>query len=93
MSYNDRVTIIQHETEEGFLDEEVTKEVKKVVPCYRGRLTNNQQLGIFGSYNLSAFKLHIQGIHVGIERIEYKGIPRSIQGIVYHRNSTVVVVQ
>lgn len=93
MIYNDRATIIRYETEEGFLGDEITNEVREVVPCHRGKLTNNQQMGIFGSYDLSAFQLHLQGIHKGIERIEYKGVPRSIQGIVYHRNSTVVVVQ
>jgi len=93
MNYNDRATIIRYETSEGFLGEEVTEEIKEQVPCYRGKLTNNQQMGIFGSYELTAFKLHLQGVHEDIERIEYKGVQRSIQGVIHHRNSTVVVVE
>lgn len=93
MNYNDRAIIIRYETSEGFLGEEVTDEVRETVPCYRGKLTNNQQMGIFGSYELAAFKLHLQGAHEDIERIEYKGIQRSIKGIINHRNSTVVVVE
>lgn len=93
MQYNDRVTIIAKVVEEGFLGDEVIKETKTIVPCYRGTLTNNQQIGIFGKYNLSAFKLHLQGIHKGIKEIEYDGTRRSVEGAIYHRNSTVVVIQ
>lgn len=93
MIYNDRVTIITHETTEGFLGDDVTKEVEKTVPCQRGKLTDNQQMGIFGSYKLSAFKLHLQGVHKGIEKVEYDGVPRMVRGVTYHRNSTVVFVE
>lgn len=93
MSYNDRVTLITYETTPGFLGDEITEEIKTVVPCYRGKLTNNQQVGIFSKYNLSAFKLHLQGVYKDIEEIEYRGIKRSIQGVIHHRNSTVVVVE
>lgn len=93
MNYNDRVTLISTVTEEGFLDKEIVSEKKTIVPCYRGRLTNNQQMGIFGSYNLSAFKLHLQGMHENIEKIEYNGTPRKVHAVIHHRNSTVVVIQ
>lgn len=93
MSYSDRVTLITYKVTEGFLGDEITEEIRTVVPCYRGRLTNNQQMGIFGKYNLSAFKLHLQGIHKEIEEIEYEGVKRSVKGTIYHRNSTVVVVE
>lgn len=93
MHYNDRVTIIRKETEPGYLGDDVAKEVRTVLPCQRGQLTDRQQMGIFGKYNLAAFKLHIQGIHSDIEEIEYQGKRRMVQGVLYHRNSTVVIVQ
>lgn len=93
MNYNDRVTIITSETEAAFLGEDTVKEKETVIPCYRGRLTNNQQMGIFGSYNLSAFKLHLQGVHEDIGKIKYEGTPRKIHAVIHHRNSTVVVIQ
>jgi len=93
MIYNDRVTLIKEVTKEGFLGEDVVEETPTVVPCYRGKLTHNQQMGLFGSYNQKAFKLHLQGIHKDIDKIEYKGTPRSFNSINYHHNSTVVIVE
>lgn len=93
MIYNDRVTIIKDVLGEGFLGDDVIEEKKFIVACQRGRLTNNEQIGVFGSYNLSAFKLHIQGIHKDIKELEYEGIRRSIQGSMIHKNTTVVIVQ
>lgn len=92
MNYNDRVTIFVTEVEEGFLGEEIVKEHPITVPCYRGRLTDNQQMGIFGKYNLSAFKLHLQGVYEGVDKVEYDGIPRRVSGVIHHRNSTVLVI-
>ena len=93
MIYNDRVTIIKDVLGEGFLGDDVIEEKNFIVPCQRGRLTNNEQIGIFGSYNLSAFKLHIQGIHKDIKELEYEGIRRSVHCYMIHRNTTVVIVQ
>lgn len=93
MIYSGRVTIIKDVLVEGFLGDDVVEEKEFIVPCQRGRLTNNEQMGIFGSYNLSAFKLHIQGIHKDIKELEYDGVRRSIQGYMIHKNTTVVIVQ
>lgn len=93
MIYNDRVTIVKDVLGEGFLGDDIVGEKKFVIPCKRGRLTNNEQIGIFGSYNLSAFKLHIQGIHKDIKQLEYGGIRRTIKGSIIHKNTTVVIIQ
>ena len=50
------------------------------------------QIGIFGKYNKSAFKLYIQGIHRGFSKIEYEGVERSVYLTKWHRNSTVVIL-
>lgn len=93
MIYNDRVTIIKDVTTEGFLGDDVVEEKETIIPCQRGRLTNNEQIGIFGQYNLSAFKLHLQGIHKDIKELEYEGVRRSIHGSMVHKNTTVVIIQ
>lgn len=90
--YNDRVTIIEYVEKEDALGSPIRTPVQKIVPCRRSRLTHEQQLGHFGEYNLSAFKLHLQGIYKSIEEVEYKDEKRSVRGIYYHHNSTVVVV-
>ena len=93
MSYNDRVTIVESVIEEGFLGDKVVSEKEIVLPCFKGRLTNNQQIGIFGAYNLSAFKIHIQGIKKGIETIVYHGVRRKVKGTIFHKNSTVLIIE
>lgn len=81
------------EKKQGFLGEEIVSEKLIVVPCYRGKLTDDQQMGIFGKYNLKAFKLHLQGIYEDVDKVTYAGVTRSVSGVIYHRNSTVLVIQ
>lgn len=90
--YNDRVAIITYVKDEDALGSPIKTPVETVVPCRRGRLTHEQQLGHFGKYDLSAFKLHLQGIYKDISEVKYKGEKRSVRGLYYHHNSTVVVV-
>lgn len=92
MNYNKRVTLLFEEKKEGYLGEEVVETVEKIYPCNRSLLTNNEQMGIFGKYSLSAFKLHIQGHHEGFSKVKYDGQIRSLNSLRYHKNSTVVIV-
>lgn len=92
MNYNKRVTLYYEKKEEGFLGEEVVRTEEKVVPCSRSLLTNDEQMGIFGKYSKDAFKLHIQGHWNGFNKLSYGGIPRAVNSLHYHRNSTVVIV-
>lgn len=92
MIYNERVTIYTYETTYDELGSPVKKRVPKIVPCARGSLTHNQQIGIFGKYNLQAFKIHLQGVYPDIDEISYKGTIRSVQAVILHKNATVVVV-
>lgn len=91
MIYNKRVTLITHDKVDGFLGEE-TIEKKTIVPCHEGKLTLEQNQGIFGKLNLSAFKLHLQGYYDDVEDVIYEGRKRTVSGVIHHRNSTVVIV-
>lgn len=94
MIYNDRVTFIIEEYGEGSLGEEIYLGEKKVtIPAYQSPLTHNQQMGYFGTYKKNAFKLHLQGIHEGIERIKYKDIEYDVSDVRYHMNATVLVIE
>lgn len=92
MHYNDRITVVTFETSKDELGSEVKTPVTKTVPCYRGRLSHNQQVGLFGKYNRSAFSIHLLGHYENIDRVIYKGTEKDVQSIYYHRNSTVVIV-
>ena len=94
MIYNDRVTIKITQTikSDGPLGEYKSIVKDLVVPCQRGSLTHNEQMGLFGSYNLSSFKLHLQGHYEGFDEVKYQGKIRQVRGLRFHRNSTVVYV-
>lgn len=90
MIYNQRVILIKEaESKDEFFEDTAQKEVGPL-PCQESSLTNAEQIGIFGKYNLDSFKLHLQGIHTGFSEVIYKGKRRSIQGKKYHKNSTVI---
>lgn len=94
MIYNDRVTYVIEKYGEGPFKEEIYLGKEDVtIPAYRSPLTHNQQIGYFGSYKKNAFKLHLQGIHEGIERIEYKGVPYDVNNVIHHSHSTVLVIE
>ncbi|MGM0206439.1 hypothetical protein IGI96_000908 [Enterococcus sp. DIV0421] len=92
MNYSNRVKLIFEKKIPGYLDDDTIKECEKIVPCGECGLSNNEQIGIFGKYNQSAFKLYIQGIQKDFSRIEYKGVERSVYLTKWHRNSTVVIL-
>jgi hypothetical protein len=88
--YNDRVILIKETAPKDELEDDVTTEQIGPLPCQEGSLTNAEQMGIFGKYNLDSFKLHLQGVHTGFSEVIYKGRRRSIQGKKHHKNSTVI---
>lgn len=90
MIYNDRVILIKETTPKDELEDDVATEQIGPLPCQEGSLTNAEQMGIFGKYNLDSFKLHLQGVHTGFSEVIYKGRRRSIQGKKHHKNSTVI---
>ena len=90
MIYNDRVILIKETAPKDELEDDVTTEQIGPLPCQEGSLTNAEQMGIFGKYNLDSFKLHLQGVHTGFSEVVYKGKRRSIQGKKHHKNSTVI---
>lgn len=90
MIYNDRVTLIKEIISSDGLEDDVVTEQVGPLPCQRGVLTNNEQIGIFGKYNLDSFKLHLQGIHQDFSEVIYKGRRRAIKGKKHHKNSTVI---
>ena len=90
MSYNDRVILIKKTAPRDELEDDVATEQVGPLPCQRGTLTNNEQMGIFGKYNLDSFKLHLQGIHKDFSEVIYKGRKMEIKGKRYHHNSTVI---
>ncbi|API89048.1 hypothetical protein FEZ48_11250 [Marinilactibacillus psychrotolerans] len=92
MNYNDRVTIYEYQEEKDALGSIKRVKVPIVVPCARGKLTHEQQMGFFGKYNLSAFKLHLQGVYEGLDEVKYKNTIRSVTGIIPYENATVVVI-
>ena len=90
MIYNDRVILIKETAPKDELEDDVATEQIGPLPCQEGSLTNAEQMGIFGKYNLDSFKLHLQGVHTGFSEVIYKGRRRIIQGKKHHRNSTVI---
>lgn len=90
MIYNDRVILIKETVSSDGLEDDVVAEQVGPLPCQLGALTNNEQMGIFGKYNLDSFKLHLQGIHQDFSEVIYKGRRRAIKGKKHHKNSTVI---
>lgn len=89
MIYNDRVILIKETAPKDELEgDAITEQI--ILPCQRGTLTNNEQMGIFGKYNLDSFKLHLQGIYQDFSEVIYNGKRRVIKGKKHHRNSTVI---
>lgn len=93
MNYKERCYLIRDRKQTGYLGDDVLGGVEEKVCCYQGTLTQNEQMGFFGSFKQSAFKLHIQGKHEDFSKIKYQGTERSIVAKKYHRNSTVVIVE
>ena len=90
MIYNDRVILIKETVSSDGLEDDVAAEQVGPLPCQRGTLTNNEQMGIFGKYNLDSFKLHLQGIYQDFSEVIYNGKRRTIKGKKHHKNSTVI---
>lgn len=90
MIYSQRVILIKEVESKDELFEDTTQNEIGPLPCQESSLTNAEQIGIFGKYNLDSFKLHLQGIHNDFSEVVYKGKHRSIQGKKYHKNSTVI---
>lgn len=90
MIYNKRVILIIETTEADLLGDKVVKKQSEPIPCQEDNLTNAEQMGIFGTYNLDSFKLHLQGHYDGFSEVIYNGKKRAIQGKKYHKNSTVI---
>ena len=90
MIYSQRVILIKETVPKDELFGDTTQNEIGPLPCQESSLTNAEQIGIFGKYNLDSFKLHLQGIHNDFSEVVYKGKRRSIQGKKYHKNSTVI---
>lgn len=89
MRFDDRVTLLIEVRPKDDLEDEASF-VKTIVSCMRNSLTDEEQMGIFGKYNLDSFKLHLQGIHQDFSEVIYNGKRRVIKGKKHHRNSTVI---
>lgn len=92
MIYKDRVILYFEKEVDDFLDKRKIQEPSEPIPCMENTFTEAEQMGLFGKYDLNAFKLHLQGRHDGFSTIEYKGIKRQIKGKAHHKNSTVIYV-
>lgn len=90
MIYSQRVILIKEVEPKDELFGDTTQNETVPLPCQESSLTNAEQMGIFGKYNLDSFKLHLQGIHTGFSEVIYKGRRRIIQGKKHHKNSTVI---
>jgi hypothetical protein len=92
LNYNDRVKITFERKVPSYLGEDTLEEQELLLSCGKTGISSEEQIGIFGKYNKSAFKLYIQGIHRGFSKIEYEGVERSVYLTKWHRNSTVVIL-
>ena len=92
MMYNDRVTIYTYVEREDDLGSPIRERVPKVVPCSRGKLTHNQQMGIFGKYDLSAIQLNLQGKYDDVDEVKYGGVIRSVRALIQHKNAMVIII-
>ena len=89
MRFDDRVTLLIEVRPKDDLEDEASF-VKTIVSCMRNSLTDEEQMVIFGKYNLDSFKLHLQGIHQDFSEVIYNGKRLAIKGKKHHRNSTVI---
>lgn len=92
MRFDDRVILLFEVTKDGLLDDEVIRETENEVPCVRTSLSHNEQIGLFGNYDLTAFKLHLDGNYDGFTNIIYRGVKRKVKTKIHHDHSTVVIV-
>ena len=92
MIYSERVTVFSYEVTKDELGSPIRTRVPKVVPCGRGTLTHNQQIGLFGQYDLDAFTLHLQGVYRDIDEVEYEGTIRRAKAVRHHKHSTVIIL-
>lgn len=90
MIYNERVVLITEKEVDDFLGSKKVKVKSQPIPCMRGMLTNAEQMGLFGKYDLAAFKLHLQGIHRHFSSVVFDDQERMIKGKTHHKNSTVI---
>lgn len=92
MRYDERVRLVIDEVVEGFLGDELVRRVSDPIPCFRGRLSAEEQLKVFGEYRLDSFKLYLQGFHAGFTEIVYHDKTLKISGRIEHRGRTVIYV-
>ncbi|OHX28330.1 hypothetical protein Javan273_0017 [Streptococcus phage Javan273] len=92
MIYNDRVILIYETEVDDFLDTKTIENPSDLIPCMENTFTEAEQMGLFGKYDINAFKLHLQGHYDGFSKITYNGTTRMIKGKKYHKNSTVIYV-
>lgn len=92
MIYNDRVILINEKKVDDFLGERLVKSESLPIPCMKNTLTDIEQKGMFGKYQLDRFKLHLQGIYDDFSEIKYHGKIYKIAGKKYHKNSTVIYI-
>lgn len=96
MLYNDRITLITPSRDTGQVDvlgEPITVPGERIeVVCAITQLTDNQQIGLFGSYNLDAFNAYLMGRYPDVKEVIYKGKKRNVQATRFTRHGTVVTV-
>lgn len=92
MIYDERVTLFSYVETKDELGSPIRTRVPKVVPCGRGTLTHNQQIGLFGQYDLNAFTLHLQGVYRNVDEVEFEGVIRRAKAVKHHKHSTVIVI-
>lgn len=90
MRYDERVVLIHHERQDDFLGERLVDVASEPLPCKRGALTNEEQLAVFGTYDLKAFKLYLQGHHGQIDLVRYGGQDLAVKAVKHHRLQTVI---
>lgn len=92
MEYKDRVILIKMESTPGMLGDDVIERKSKPMPCMKNTLSHNEQMGVFGKYQMNSFKIHLQGIHKDIDAIIFDGEKRMISALRYHKHSTVIYI-
>ncbi|WDS50815.1 hypothetical protein BV0002_032 [Streptococcus phage BV-0002] len=92
MIYKDTVILEYFDEQEDFLDKRTVEKPSGKIPCMENTFKKSEQMGLFGKYDLNAFKLHLQGHYDGFSKNIYKAKSRLIKGLEYHKNSTVIYV-
>lgn len=92
MRFDDRVILLLEKRVGGVLGDDIVSEEEFIVPCVRTSLTHNEKMGYFGSYNISGFKLHLDGVYHGFTNIRYRGEKRIVKAKIHHDYSTVLIV-